>query len=73
MLHHLYPRLGTSRLAMAQFVIAVASVPVMTFGIAYVLLTQNPLHAIIGSAGFEIATVLFVIMFVRKVALVPAG
>ena len=65
--HHIFPQLGTSRLAIWQFGIAVASVPVMTFGIAYVLLTQNPTFAIIGSLAFEVATVLFVIMFVMKV------
>lgn len=65
--HHIFPQLGTSRLAIWQFAIAVVSVPVMTFGIAYVLLTQNPTFAIIGSFAFEVATVLFVIMFVMKV------
>jgi len=65
--HHIFPQLGTSRLAVWQFAIAVASVPVMSFGIAYVLITQNPLFAIVGSAGFDIATVLFVVMFVTKV------
>jgi hypothetical protein len=65
--HHIFPQLGGSRLAMPQFAIAVISVPVMTFGIAYVLLTQNPLFAIAGSFAFDIATVLFVIMFVMRV------
>ena len=65
--HHIFPQMGTSRLAVWQFAIAVASVPVMTFGVAYVLLTQQPLFAIVGSFAFDIATVLFVIMFVMRV------
>lgn len=69
-LHRLYPALGTSRLALPQFLLAVLSLPVFIYGI-YVTLTdpKHPGIAIGGSMAFLLGTLLFFVMFVRKVAM----
>jgi hypothetical protein len=66
LMHRAYPALAASRLAGAQCALAIASSVGMPAGIAYAMLTQNPLVAIIAALGVFTATLTFLTMFVRK-------
>ncbi|HYD89349.1 MAG TPA: hypothetical protein VEA80_17855 [Vitreimonas sp.] len=69
LMHRAYPALGASRLAGPQCALAVLSSVAMPSGIAYAMLTQNPIVAIVAALGVFAATAAFMIMFVRKARL----
>lgn len=73
LLHRAYPDLAKSRLALAQFVLAVVSLPIFFYGIYAVLHNpRNPAIVGVGSMAFLLAVILFLTMFVRKVAVAKA-
>lgn len=63
--HRAYPALAKSRLALAQMVIAIISSIVFPAGIAYAIVSEKPMIAIIASNGIMLGTLLFGIMFLR--------
>ncbi|MEJ0060694.1 MAG: hypothetical protein WDM79_14455 [Terricaulis sp.] len=72
LIHRTYPGLKTSRLAPVQCVLAVIGAVLLPAGIAYGLLHQVFIGAIVGSFIVITATLLFVIMFIRKHKALPA-
>jgi hypothetical protein len=66
--HRLYPALGKTRLALAQFLVWIVMIPVFTYGIIHALLTneKEPQWAIAGEILAIIGTLLFAIMFAGK-------
>jgi hypothetical protein len=73
LLHRAYPALATSRMAMFQCWFAVLSNIAMPAGLAMMLLGGDPALVKYGSLAVLLATLLFFIMFVRKVALAKAA
>jgi hypothetical protein len=73
LMHRAYPALGASRMALAQCVLAVIANIAMPAGLAVMLLTHDAALVKYASLAVILATVLFIIMFVRKAALVRAA
>lgn len=73
LLHRAYPALATSRMAAFQCWFAVASNILMPVGLAMMLLGGAATLVKVGSTAVILATLMFVIMFVRKVVLAKAG
>jgi hypothetical protein len=73
LLHRAYPALATSRLAAFQCWFAVLSNVAMPVGLAMVLLGGDATLVKVASSTVLLATLIFVIMFVRKVALAKAA
>lgn len=71
LMHRAYPALGASRLAGAQCALAIISNIAMPAGLAVMLTsaTHDPTLVKYASLGVILATLLFIIMFVRKAAL----
>ena len=69
-MHHIYPALGKSKLAMIQFLAAIVSVPLMGLSLAFFLMGNQaalvPLS--ISEVVIVLATVLFLAMFWLHVA-----
>lgn len=66
LMHRAYPALAASRLALPQCVLAIASSIGMPAGIAYAMLTQNPVVAITAALDVFVATLTFLTMFARR-------
>jgi hypothetical protein len=73
LMHRAYPALATSRMAAFQCWFAVVANIVMPAGLVVMLLTREPTLVKLGSLAVILATLLFVIMFIRKVALAKAA
>jgi hypothetical protein len=74
LMHRAYPALSGSRIAAPQMVLALFANIAMPIGLGAFLLTNAGEPLLIASAfGVVLATVLFVIMFVRKAALARAA
>ncbi|QGZ95885.1 hypothetical protein [Terricaulis silvestris] len=75
LMHRAYPALGASRMALVQCVLAIIANIAMPAGLALMLLSANhdPTLVKYASLAVILATVLFIIMFVRKVALAKAA
>lgn len=69
LIHRAYPALAASRLAAVQCVLAVVGALVLPFGIGYVLITSDPIIALVGSVIVFAATLLFGTMFIRRSAM----
>jgi len=67
LIHHAFPVLASSRLAMAQFLIATFSTVFFIAGLWVVWAVGNPLGAILGSYALMLATALFTVMFFKRV------
>jgi hypothetical protein len=72
LMHRAYPALASSRLALIQFLAAALGAFVLAAGILIVIQTQQESVAIAGALLVVTGTLLFAIMFVRKVALAKA-
>lgn len=70
LMHHVYPALGKSRLAMIQFLAAVVSVPLMGVSLWFFLAGNQAALVPLGVSEIVIvaATVLFLVMFWLHVA-----
>jgi hypothetical protein len=66
LIHRAYPALGASRMAGAQCVLAICASVAMPAGIAFAMLTQNPIVALFAALGVFIATATFLAMFLRR-------
>ena len=73
LMHRAYPALGASRLALTQCVLATVANVAMPAGLAIMLLTHEATLLKFAALGVILATLLFIIMFVRKVALAKAA
>ena len=75
MMHRAYPALAQSRMAAAQCVLAVIANIAMPVGLAVMLLSANHDATLVKYASLAVilATLMFVIMFIRKVALAKAA
>ncbi len=75
LMHRAYPALATSRMAMAQCMLAVVANIAMPLGLAVMLTSANHDATLVKVASLAVilATVMFIIMFVRKVALAKAA
>jgi len=73
LMHRAYPALASSRMAAFQCVLATIMNIVMPTGLAVMLLTHDATLVKYASLGVILATVLFVIMFVRKAVLTKAA
>lgn len=73
LMHRAYPALAASRLAMAQCVLAIISNIAMPAGLAVLLLTHDDTLVKIASLAVILATAMFILIFIRKVALVRAA
>lgn len=73
LMHRAYPALATSRMALAQCVLAVIASIAMPAGLAVMLLTHDAALVKYASLAVILATLLFIIMFVRKAALARAA
>jgi hypothetical protein len=73
LMHRAYPALATSRLAAFQCWFAILSNIAMPAGLAMMLLGGDASLVKYGSIAVILATLVFVIMFVRKVALAKAA
>ena len=74
LMHRAYPALSGSRIALPQMVLALLANIAMPIGLGAYLVTNagEPL-LIAGSFGVILATLLFIIMFVRRAALAKAA
>jgi hypothetical protein len=75
LMHRAYPALAASRMALAQCVLAVIANIAMPVGLAIMLLspTHDPTLVKYASLAVILATLMFVIMFVRKAAMAKAA
>jgi hypothetical protein len=75
LMHRAYPALGASRMALAQCVLAIVANIAMPVGLAFMLLGPTHDETLVKYASLAVilATLLFVIMFIRKVALAKAA
>jgi hypothetical protein len=75
LMHRAYPALAASRMAAAQCVLAVAANIAMPAGLAIMLLSANHDATLVKVASLAVilATLMFVIMFVRKATLAKAA
>ncbi len=67
LIHHAFPALAGSRLALPQFLIAVLSTLFFVAGLWVVWLVGDPLGALLGSYALMFATALFTVMFFKRV------
>jgi hypothetical protein len=67
LIHHAYPTLAASRLALPQFLLAVVSTIIFVGGLWIVWAAGDPYAAIAGAYGLMLATVLFIVMFFKRV------
>jgi hypothetical protein len=67
LIHHAFPTLAASRLALPQFLIAVLSTLFFVGGLWMVWAVGEPLAALLGSYALMLATVLFIVMFFKRV------
>jgi hypothetical protein len=75
LMHRAYPALATSRMALAQCVLAIIANIAMPASLAMMLLSPTHDATVLKYASMAVilATLLFAIMFVRKVALAKAA
>ncbi len=75
LMHRAYPALATSRMAAAQCVLAVIANIAMPAGLAVMLTSADHNAELVKYASLAVilATLMFIIMFVRKVALAKAA
>lgn len=73
LLHRAYPALASSRAALSQMVLAIVANIAMPAGLAVMLLGGGADLVKYASMAVILATLLFVIMFIRKVALAKAA
>jgi hypothetical protein len=75
LMHRAYPALATSRMAAVQCVLAIVANIAMPVGLVVMLLgpTHDETLVKYASVAVILATLLFIIMFVRKVALAKAA
>ena len=73
LMHRAYPALAASRMAGFQCGLAIIANIAMPAGLAVMLLTHDAAVVKYASLGVILATLLFIIMFVRKAALVRAA
>ena len=73
LLHRVYPALGTSRMATVQMWLAIIANIAMPAGLAIMLLGGSAEPVKYAALAVILATLLFVIMFVRKAALAKAA
>lgn len=73
LMHRAYPALGSSRVATAQMLLAIGANIAMPAGLAVMLLGGSADLVKYASLAVILATLLFIIMFVRKVALAKAA
>ena len=66
--HRLFPSLRMSSLAVPQFWITVIGTPVFLFGLPLAQYHAQPIFAIVGSLTVLVGVVLFLAMFINKVA-----
>lgn len=74
LMHRAYPALGTSRMAAVQCVLAIVANIAMPVGLVVMLLGSTHDETLVkyASVAVILATLLFIIMFIRKVALAKA-
>jgi hypothetical protein len=75
LMHRAYPALGASRMALAQCVLAIISSIAMPTGLAMMLTSSNHDATLVKYASLAVilATLMFIIMFVRRIALAKAA
>lgn len=75
LMHRAYPALGASRMALAQCVLAIVSNIAMPAGLAVMLLSPTHDATLLKYASLAVilATLMFIIMFVRKAVLAKAA